>query len=405
MPNHRARPSGNDSNSWSFSDFFDLLAASLTTPGALNIPAPSTCSNETFGFIERLPHQMKRLLITSYLGDDLPSLIQFSLTSKTNWLLVCSCPRRFLEVELTSSGCAIVYHGRSKHYLYDERFWGPLFEGSEVSRLRLDDANRRLPPLHVDSLDIETADLCTVEILKKYLPKSGKYREIQLSLEVSGEISDELVSFVRDSAEQLACRVPGYQLHLWYKESFRRFQNKRLRFHVVNGWLVNKELGPFHRLLMREWIKGGRHIESITFSFDERTARNIAIWKSTHKGPRRFTEVELTLCGTCAMVFHRRARRCLYNKRFWGPLLQGSNVSKLHLKYPQNFDLPPLHADTLSITWLSPWTGAQLEKYKPKTGKFQEILLSKPRAIRLPIAQDFIDFMRDSAASTTITSR
>ncbi|CAJ0568834.1 unnamed protein product, partial [Mesorhabditis spiculigera] len=589
MPHHRSRPSENDSNSWSFSDFFDLLAALLTTPGALNIPAPSTSPNEgkhdferpevvaaaarklfspvdlkdsdfTLGLIDGLPHQIKWLLITSYLGDDLPSLIQFSLTSKTNWLLVCSCPRRFIEVELTSSDCAIAYHGRSKHYLYDERFWGPLFEGSEVSRLRLDYANRRLPPLYADSLDIETADLCTVEILKKYLPKSGKYREMLLSMEVSGDISDGLIRFVRDSAEQLAYHILSHQRYQLYKKSYSRFQNTRLRFRNAIDWFDHGELVTFQRVLMREWINGGREIESMTFSFRERTARNIATWKSTHKGydvkyieedvavitgphrrtlfsrfvqekdkeqeklkikwenhgrrprsvfegadnflsrpgaklrkwrlrgsdvedpwsfahlypaldetstkekhdferplvdnkrsnftidffenlpdpvkrkiiprllddlhslvqfsltskanwqlicnsPRRFTEVELTLCGTCAMVFHRRARRCLYNKRFWGPLLQGSNVSKLHLKYPQNFDLPPLHADTLSITWLSPWTGAQLEKYKPKTGKFQEILLSKPYAIRLPIAQDFIDFMRDSAASTTITSR
>ncbi|CAJ0574845.1 unnamed protein product, partial [Mesorhabditis spiculigera] len=255
----------------------------LGLDGADDVPVIGR--SKQFDFFKSLPTFVKHLLV-SHISHDIYAFIDFARTSRTNWELVCTSPRRFFEVEFFGSDVCMLYHCGSKRYLFNKPFWGPLLNGAKVTTLYPGSpGNCEFPGLRVDALALRSPQLWTASQLESYKPQGVKFKEIFLSVSETPveEVSEDVINFVRDHAEQIAYRIPQDE-HI--SMLYRRFKNSRVRFHSVNV----KSFHNYHIRLIDEWLAYKRDLVSITSCvpisplgchFDYAYAD---IWKNTFAG-------------------------------------------------------------------------------------------------------------------------
>ncbi|CAJ0569520.1 unnamed protein product, partial [Mesorhabditis spiculigera] len=228
-------------------------------------------------FFQSLPSVVTRTLF-SHLGRD---LIKFAQTSRKNWELVCTSRRQFSTVRLMGCDVCLLEHCGFERSLHDKRFWGPLLHGAEVTTLHPGlPGNCDFPGLRADVLALQWPHFWTAAELESYKPLSVKFKEILLSDPTREEISEDVINFIRDSAEQIAYEIPPVEQK---RMLCRRFKNTRVRFRYV--WSFGRGFHAYHKRLIDEWLAYKRDLFLITSCAQWRDIDNHADdWKNTFVG-------------------------------------------------------------------------------------------------------------------------
>ncbi|CAJ0574951.1 unnamed protein product, partial [Mesorhabditis spiculigera] len=94
--------------------------------------------------------------------------------------------------------------------------------------------------------------------IRRSKPLNVKFKEIFICDLTEGEITEDVINFIRDSAEQLA-----YMVSLVEDQSmlYRRFKNSRVRFDCFDFLVC---FHAYHKRLIDEWLAYKRDLVSIT---------------------------------------------------------------------------------------------------------------------------------------------